>query len=334
MRRIILTWTTWAALALPTAAGAQNWVESVFPERAFDAGVVAKGSKVRHSFPVVNRLNSEIHIADWKTKCGCTDVRVGAREIPPGTQTTVEAVIDTTRFNGYKPSGLTLVIDRPYYAEIALDFSCFIRSDITLNPGLADFGVVTRSPDAKPTVALNLLYGGGQPNWGIVKMVTRTSKVTAKLQEQSRTPDGQVQYLLTASLDPADLSGVYKDEILLYTNDPGNTQGIPVAVSAVVQSAVTVSPSPLILGQVKPGQVINKTLLVRSSRPFKLTTLKPSKGDVTVKADPEGSRPLHKVDVTIKVPAQSGPYNAVVEIATDLKDEPPAKLTTFATVIP
>jgi hypothetical protein len=97
---------------------------------------------------------------------------------------------------------------------------------------------------------------------------------------------------------------------------------------------VTISPSPLILGQVKPGQVIEKKLLVKSSQPFKLTGVKTSKNDLTATPDADGARAFHTVNLTIKVPSNAGPYNAVVEVATDLKDEPPARLTTFATIVP
>jgi hypothetical protein len=334
MRRCFVLWAAWAAFGVTTAR-AQGWPEGLFPERSFDAGTVARGSKVRHAFRLVNRLDQDVRISTWRTKCGCTEVRAGAMVIPPGTQTTVEAVVDTTKFQGPKHSGLTLVLDRPAYAEVELNLSCFIRTDVTLNPGLADFGSVTRSGGARPTVALSLNYAGGQPNWGVMSMKTRSPRVTANLQEQFRSGSGQVQYVLTVTLDPADLSGFVKDEVTLVTNDPSNPT-IPVAVSAHVRSAVTVSPSPLVLGAVKPGQVIKKSLLVRAPQPFKLTGVTPSRPDVTATPDPDGARPFHKVDLTIKVPDRvaPGPYNAAVEIATDVKDEPPVKLTTFATVVP
>jgi hypothetical protein len=332
MRRCFLLWLTWATVGLPTAR-AEGWAETVLPERSFDAGTVARGSRVRHAFRLVNRLDQEVRISTWKTKCGCTDVRVGAMTVPPGTQTTIEAVLDTTRFLGHKPSGLTLILDRPSYAEVDLNLSCFIRSDVSLEPGLADFGTVSRSAGARPVVTLNLTYQGSQPNWGVMKMQNLIPHVSARLQEQSRSPGGPVQYLLTVSLDPSKINGPVKDEITLLTNDP-TAPTIPVAVSAQVQSAVTVSPSPLILGSVRPGQVIKRSLLVRSSQPFKLTALRPSRPDLTVTGGQDVARPLHKVDLTLKVPDQPGPYNAVVEIDTDLKGEPPARFNTFATVVP
>src|SRR5271165_4502985 len=119
MRRFLLV-MTWLAGLSPLAARAQDadWIASVFPQRAHDFGNVARGSQVRYAFPVVNRTNSEVHIASWTPRCGCTNVKVGARVIPPGTQTTIEVTLDTTRFQGHKDSGLTLVIDRPAVVSV------------------------------------------------------------------------------------------------------------------------------------------------------------------------------------------------------------------------
>jgi len=330
MRRATFFLAVWAASAI-RPAHAESWVETIFPERAFDFGIVARGSKLHHAFRLVNTTSQDVHIADWRTKCGCTEVRVGARDIPPGTQTTIEAVVDTTKFLGHKSSGLTLVIDRPGFVEVDLNLSCFIRGDIVLNPGQVDFGVVRRSE--QPTVSLTLTYAGGQPDWGVTRMQTQSPHVTARLTEQGRTYDGQMQYLLTTTLKPTAPNGYFKDEILAYTNDPSSPT-FPIAVMAHVQSAVAVSPSILNLGHLKPGQVVKKTVLVRSSQPFKLTAVKPSKDDLSAASDPEGTRPLHTITVTFKAPRQSGPYHADFEIETDLKDEPPARVTTFATIAP
>jgi hypothetical protein len=313
------------------AAEAQDWVSVAFPERAFDFGTVARGSKILHTFKLLNRTNQEIHIADWRTKCGCTEVRVGAREIPPGTQTVIEAVIDTTKFQGYKASGLTLVIDRPNFVEVDLNLTCFIQGEIVLNPGQVDFGIVRRA--TKPTATLTLNYTGVRPNFAVSRMQTRSDAMTAKVQEIGRSADGTTQFLLTATLSPTVHPGIFRDEVTLYTNDPA-IPAVPISVSANVQSAVTVSPSVLNLGRVRPGEIIRKTILIRSAQPFKLTEIKPSDGVLSATPDPDGSRPLHTVNLTFKAPARTGPYHAVCEIATDLKDEPTTQLSTFATVSP
>ncbi len=332
MRRVMILLATSAVLAARPSA-AQPWIDAVLPERQFDFGTVARGSKIHHAFKLINRTSQDIHIATWETKCGCTEVRVGAREIPPATQTTIEAVIDTSRFQGFKSSGLTLVIDRPEYARVDLNLTCFIRGDIMFNPGQVDFGIVQRT--AQPTVSLTMSYTGGQPNWGVTRMVTQSTHVTAKVQEQARSADGQVTYRLTTTLKPTVPSGYFKDEITLFTNDP-STPTIPVSVTANVQSAVSVSPSIINLGHVRPGEVIKKTMLVRSNQaqPFKLTALKANRDELTANLDSDSARPLHLVNIIFTAPKQPGPYNAVFKIVTDLRDEPPAKLTVFATVTP
>lgn len=332
MCRVATVLAFWVALAARPAA-AQLPLDSLFPERSFDFGTVARGSKIHHTFKLINRTDQEIHIVDSRPKCGCTDVRLGARSIPPGTQTIIEAVVDTTNFHDYKASGLTLVIDRPQFVEVDLNLTCFIRSDITLNPGQIDFGNTQRGEPR--TTTLTLSYAGGVANWGIVKMVPHTDQVKARLEEQSRSIDGQVTYLLTAILQPSAKPGTLKDQLTLYTNDT-SVPSIPISVTANVQTLVSVSPSIIPLGPLKPGQVIGKQVLVRSAggQTFKLSNLKSNRTELSAKPREQDARALHVVDLSIKAPAEKGPFHAVLEIASDLKNEPPAKLTIFANVVP
>ena len=62
--------------------------------------------------------------------------------------------------------------------------------------------------------------------------------------------------------------------------------------------------------------------------------LKPSDAVLSATADRDASQPLHTVSLTFKAPARPGPYHAICEIATDLKEEPAATLSTFATIAP
>jgi hypothetical protein len=309
-----------------------DWRASVFPERAFDFGTVARGSHVRHAFPVINRTNAEIRIAHWRTKCGCTDVRIGARVIPPGTQTTVEATIDTTKFHGFKASGLTLVLDRPAFDEIDLNMTCFIRSDIALSPGQLDFGTV-RLSGKLPSTALTLAYAGGRSGWEIVDMKTQSALVKAVARELDRSADGQVRWTITATLQSGLTTGFFKDEITVITNDSPR-QTIPITVVANVQGALSVAPSIINFGPVQSGRSITKVARVRSSAPFAITKMTSSQTELTAVEQAAGSMPDHTVNITLQAPATTGPYHAVVTIETDLKDEPPAQVKTFATVTP
>jgi hypothetical protein len=333
MRRLFLLCLLLSGLLAGRARAAESdWLTAAFPERAYDFGNVARGSQVRHAFPIINRTNSDIRIADWRTKCGCTDVRIGARLIPPGTQTTVEATINTTNFQGYKASGLTLILDRPAFVELDLNLTCFIRGDIVMNPGQIDFGTV-RSSGKPPSASLNLTYGGGRSDWDILRMKTQTAKVKAQAKEISRTIDGQIHWLITATLEPAITAGYFKDEITLITNDsPAAT--IPISVVANVQSAVSVTPSIVNLGRVRPGATISNSNVVhvRSSTPFAVTKVTSSRPELDPVEPKPGSQADHVLKLTLKAPETPGPYHAVVTIETDLAEHPPVALKVFATV--
>jgi hypothetical protein len=311
-------------------AGAADWMSAVFPERVHDFGAVARGSHVRHSFPVVNRTDSEVHIASWTAKCGCTDIKVGARTIPPGTQTTIEATIDTTRFVGPKDSGLTLLIDRPSVISVELKMTCFIRGEITLSPGQVDFGTVRRSGKL-PSASLTLTYNGGRPGWEIAEMKTQTARVKAVAERLSQSVANQ--WTVTATLQPDVANGYFKDEITLITNDSPRAT-IPISVVANVQSAVAVMPSIINFGAIRTGQSASKIVHLRSSTPFSLAKIGASRADLEAVEQQAGSLPDHTVNVTIKAPATPGPFHGIVKIESDVKDEPPAQIKVFATIIP
>jgi hypothetical protein len=329
MRRAAFTFL--ALLLLSTASSAQSWVDSIFPEPSHDFGTVARGSRVKHAFRLVNTTNYDLHIADWRTKCGCTEVKVGARDIPPGTQTFIEATLDTTRFQGTKNSGLTLIFDRPGYAEKDLNFSSYIRGDVLLNPGAADFGHVNRS--AEVSLALQLTYLGGMTNWGVTRIQTISPHLTARLEEieGSRTA-GSVQYRLTAQLKKTVPTGYFKDEITLETNDPSSPT-IPVSVTANVQGALQVSPSPLMLGQLKPGQEVTKDVLVRSGQAFQIKEAVARQGDLSATTGSDSPRTIQKLTVKLKAPEKPGPFYGYLELQTSIEGEPPVKLPAFANIV-
>jgi hypothetical protein len=312
-------------------ADSSDWLGSAFPERSFHFGNVARGSQLRHAFPIVNRSGSEIRIADWKTKCGCTNVKVGARVIPPGAQTTVEATIDTTKFQGNKASGLVLIVDRPVYAEVDLNVTCFIRTDITLAPGQLDFGMVRRAQKL-PSVSLTLSYAGGRPDWEITEMKTQTAKLKAEARALGRTADGQIQWQITATLLPEVPNGSLKDEVTVYTND-SPPQTIPISVVANIQTAVSVLPSVINFGSLRPGQAATKVVHVRSASPFSITRVSADRTELEAVDQQRAAALDHEVKVTIKAPTATGPFFGIVSIESDVKDEPPALIKTFATTV-
>jgi|GEM_PF-493830 len=312
----------------------EDWTHEVFPVRTHDFGTVARGSKVRCVFPVVNKTADDLEIAEVRTKCGCTEVRVGARVVPPGTKTTIEAILDTTKFVGYKASGLTLVLKRPTFAEIDLNFTAFIRSEITLEPGQADFGVVPRGSGA--TLKMRLAYNGKRADWQVTRMRTQRAGIKATLDPRPRTKvSDPIEYDLTIALNPAVPAGPYKDEITISTNDP-DTPEFLISVSAVVQSSLTVSPSVLNLGRTPAGSTLKRAVVIKGRAPFRVTGFSGDEGMVKLVSDSaaDAARPLHTLTLELTLPDRPGPFHLPLTIVTDQTGDATARLSIFATIEP
>lgn len=327
-RRALPLFALWFGLAAVTRG---DWVDQVFPERSFDFGTVARGSRVVHAFRVVNSTKQTVRIASYTAKCGCTAVHIGAKEIPPGTQTRVEMTLDTTKFEGPKSSGITLQLDRPELKTVELDVRSVIRSDLTITPGLVEFGGVLRS--SHPRTSLMLNYAGSDPSFQITGMKTISAALKAELKPLGRTTTGALAYQLTADLDPQGLrDGRFKDEITLQTTDP-RMPNVPVSVAARIQSAVSLTPAVLDLKDVPSGVSKEWTTLVKGATPFRLTGAKLVQGEAALPTITDEAKALHVLKFRFTAPAEAGPAHIVVELQTDVANEPPLRLTVFANVV-
>jgi hypothetical protein len=93
-----------------------------------------------------------------------------------------------------------------------------------------------------------------------------------------------------------------------------------------------VTPSLVNFGPVQPGQTVSKIVHVRSSTRFAITKLAATRVELEPQDSNSGSFTDHAVNLKLKVPDAAGPFHAVVTIETDLKDEAPTQIKTFATV--
>ena len=275
MRRLLLFWVLSSGLAAGVARGADaDWLTGVFPERAYDFGNVARGSQIRHAFLLVESdqcRHPDRRLADQVRLHGGPGRR---RVIPPGTQTTVEATINTTNFQGHKASGLTLILDRPNWVEVDLNLT-------VLHPrGHHDEPRPGRLRDRPPLGQAPLGLADADLRRGPVRLGHRQDEDPDRPgqgrgqgdQPDRRRPDQLVHHGDAPAPVP---NGYFKDEITLVTNDTP-PQTIPLSVVANIQTAVSVTPSIINLGPVRPGQTVSSTNVVHvrsADAPFTITKL-------------------------------------------------------------
>ncbi len=297
------------ALAAAPAAG-QEWARKMFEGTNHDFVSVARGSKVQYRFVFANLYKEDVHIASVRSSCGCTTAEYTDRPIKTYEKGEVIATLNTRSYSGQRSATLTVTFDQPFYAEVQLLVTGFVRTDVVLDPPGIEFGSVEAQSMATRT--LGLAYAG-RSDWKITGIKPTSPYLSATVVEKSRSA-GTVNYEVSVELKPNAPSGHIHEQIFLVTSE--RTE-LPVEVEGQVVGALTVSPASLFLGVVDPGKSVTRQVIVRSKRPFKVLNVTSDADGFDFKVSDQ-AKLLHVIPVTFLAGDKPGKLVASIRIETDL----------------
>jgi len=298
-------------LAAPCAA--QEWADKMFETRSHDFGTIARAAKAEFAFELSNLYLEDVHIASVRASCGCTTPRIEKDTLKTYEKGAIIAHINSESFLGRQSATLTVIIDKPQYAEVQLQVKVYVYSDVLLEPSNVALGSVSRGTAAERTIRVQ--YNGGS-DWKIVEVKSNNPHLTGTVVETARQGN-QTIYELKVVLDKDSPVGYLNEHLMLVTND-SQTKQIPVLVEGQVQADISVSPASLFLGVLQPGQSVTKQIVVRGHKPFRIVSVK---GDckclqATALKDTE-VKSLYLVPVTFTAGEKTGKITQTVYIETD-----------------
>lgn len=296
-------------------ASAVEWADAMFPIKKHEFGTVAVAAKTEFRFPYKNLYKEDIHIATVRASCGCTTPIIENQTIKTGETGHILARFNTGSFHGKKGATLTVVIDKPYYAEVQLRVDGYIRRDIVFSPGQVEFGSVVQGESVHKEIGVTY---AGRSDWQIVEVQSASPNVAAGFEELSRN-GGRVSYKLNVAFDGAADPGQSHTNIVVITNDRAMPR-VPLEVTYDVRPAVIVSPQVMAIGNLKPGESSEQRLVVRSDKPFRLTDIKAEGFSIEYKANEE-SKKMHVLPLKITAGEKSGPMSQRLIVHTDLPGE-------------
>jgi hypothetical protein len=287
--------------ALPVQAQDQGWAEKLFDKLNHDFGVVARGADARYRLAITNRYVQTVHIANVRTSCGCTAAKPSQDTLLSRESAYIELTMDTRKFTHQKDSTVTVVFDAPLYAEVRIPVRAFIRTDVVLTPGSAEFGSIPKG--AEQTRKISVAYAG-RDDWQIREVVSKNPNIAVKLDETARG-EGRVSYELTVSIKGSAPIGDLRDQLTLLTDDAGNPQ-IPVLIEARVEPEFVVSPNTLSFGVLNPGEKRTVNIVIRGKKPFAIEKIESEKTSVFEARLPQDSRVIHVLPITLTAPSEAG----------------------------
>jgi hypothetical protein len=288
-----------------------DWTDAAFPIKKHDFGTVAVASKTEFRFPVQNTTGRPMHIQSVRTSCGCTTAIVETPYIEAGQTGSILARYNTDTHRGKKGATITVVIDQPFYTEVRLRVDGYIRQDMVFHPGAIDFG--NQSLGQELSQSAKILYAG-RSDWAVVDVLSNKPWISVDVKQESRS-GSNATYLLTVKLDPSAPAGFFQDELIVVTNDRTMPR-VPLRVSGTLESELTISPQSIAIGTVKPGEVIEKKLVVRGKVPFLIDNIEANGWQVSF--DP-GTEPKTTHIVTVRFTADgeaTGQLNSRVIVTT------------------
>lgn len=300
----------------------------MFETKNHEFGTVARGAKADYEFKFKNIYLEDVHVASVSSSCGCTKVSIKQ----PSTLKTYQegaivATINTGSFLGSKGATITVTFDKPQYAQVQLHVRTYIRSDVVFAPGGVSFGTVDSGTPLEQTVNVNY---AGHSGWAIENVISENPHITADVVEISRG-GGRVSYQLNVHLDENAPVGYINDHLMLITNDQSSRQ-VPLQVEGRINAGLTVSPNTLFMGVVKPGDKVEKKLVISGKKPFRILAIDCPGGDFQFDKKSLGEpKTVHVVPVTFVAGADPGKVSRTIQIETDLGTNV-SKLAAFAVV--
>jgi hypothetical protein len=182
----------------------------------------------------------------------------------------IVAQFNTRSFTGTKSAVITVVIDRPYYAEVQLTVGGTIRTDVMVEPGELKFGEVEVGQSKTSTVQIGFT---GRRGMEIVDVQGNSDAMEVRLDAPVYTPSS-VSYRMHVTLKGTLRAADFLDEILIITNDPNpRDRQLALGVSARIRPPITVIPETVLLGDIRTGETRQQRVIVKSKKPFSIASI-------------------------------------------------------------
>lgn len=288
---------------------ALNWAEKMFSQRNQDFGHVAKGADVRHSIIIKNIYEEDVQIGAVTSSCGCTSPSVTKNLLKSHEEAKLDLKVNTEAFQGQKNPTIAITMtfrDKSGQSRttiVQIPVSVYIRPDVVLTPGNADFGTVAFGEAASRK--LEIKYAGRQ-DWNIRDVRVGHESIKAVVKEVLRA-NGRVHYELQVDLAASTAMGSLQDQITLITDDPQSPE-VAVLVMARVEPDIVITPSIYKLGNLDPGQSKEFTVVLKGKKPFVIQNVQcESERDcLEFKAPPTVPKAVHLVQFKLTAPQDVG----------------------------
>lgn len=185
-----------------------------FEKESLDFGKIAGGQPIDVVFAFKNVGDAELEITGVRPGCGCTRAQARSTKLAPGESSTIEAVFNSTGFNGTISKGITVNTNDPANGAVHLSIRGEVVPLAILRPTLQNFGTLKVNNTYLHTFKV---VPTDPKTFAITKVEAQGTHVTNPAFKKVETPAGtnwEVSFTVTAGATP----GRVMEKIVLTTN--------------------------------------------------------------------------------------------------------------------
>lgn len=282
-------------------------------------GEVPHGTLCVHRFTITNIYDVPLQITEVRKSCHCLDYVPMTKVLQPNETAEFIVMMNTAKFVGFNAQTLYVTVGPKYVSTAIIRLQATSRTDISLQPGTIQFGVI--SPGGRAVQRVNIKYTGRQRDWKLTEVVAPAPLLHATFNEVSRGGllRGGVEYQLDVILQAGQQSGPIQEMIYVKTNDP-NQPMLRIAVSGTIAAVVECSPTQVQFDSVPIGQIASQRVLIRAARPFRILGVEGDGQGIHVELPP-GRNALPVQFITVRfTPTQAGSVQRTLRLRIDLDE--------------
>jgi hypothetical protein len=298
-----------------SAASAQQWAADMFTVKNHSFGKVPSGSNTQFAFEFKNKYQETVHVQSVRSTCGCTIPTIVDATVKSRQTGKILATFNTKAFLGPKSATVTVVFDKPFFAEVQLTVSGEILSDVNVTPAEVAFGQVSAGAAKTSEVTVSFL---NRPNIKIEDVRSLYTDLKVQLAGPVRQGN-RVDYNLKVTLKDSAEPGEIGERLTLVTNDPVHSL-VVIGVTGRVKPPVEVKPDTVHFGSSLAGTTASERLLLRAETDFEIKKIVCEDPRFTFEIR-EGAKKVQFVKMTFTPGTEkTGEFKVPVTIQTDLGD--------------
>ena len=284
----------------------------------FEAGKVARGDEIKHTFVVKNQGSAVLKIEEVSPSCGCT-VADFDEEIAPGGQGFIHTVVRTSGFKGPISKRVTVFTNDMKNPRLSLTLKADIEALVEVQRGYARHQIIRGQKGRMLTqnvwsaTKMDLIVEGVDSPQPWLRAGFRPANEAERM---AHSPEGDL-WIVETSIAANAPSGPINEKIIIRTNHPRSPE-IALPVSGMIRDAVVISPKVVDFGTFEPLDPRRHSFLIINYGDEPITVDNVSTGldglQTEVRIVEKGKR--FQVNLTLNPQKLKGPFTGSVTVTT------------------